>query len=220
MVLIKYKPGMGKVWTLENVKFGFEKFFETFGRYPTSFEIDDFDYLPSSRQIQRTFGGLINLRNKLGLSIENYSAGDSRSKIAVDINSRGQKLEIIVRDYLQAKFKEPFVHIERPLHTSSKDRFDFYVYAKPKNFAIDVFGTADFRCLTRVMNIKEKKYRKDNILREGEVMYFIYFCDCEITNKVLDWQRNRKGQFPASWKIITFDDFKKDIINFDNYELS
>jgi len=213
------KPGTGKVWTLEKTKEGFDKFYNEFGRYPTAFEVDDFDFLPSSRQIQRIFGGLISLRNQLGLSIENYSSGKSRSKIATDINARGRKLEIIVRDYLQEKFNEPFVHIERPVHMSSKDRFDFYVYAKPENFAIDVFGTVDFRGLTRVMNMKERRYRKVNMLADREKLYFIYFSEIEVRDKIFNWQLSKKNKLPSTWRILTFDEFKKEITDFTNYRM-
>ncbi|KKQ51030.1 MAG: hypothetical protein US70_C0024G0002 [Parcubacteria group bacterium GW2011_GWD2_38_11] len=213
------KPGKGKVWTLEKVRDGFEEFHKLFRRYPTAFEIDDFDFLPSSRQIQRIFGGLISLRKQLGHSIENYGSGESRSKIATDINDRGRKLEVIVRDYLQEKFNEPFVHIERPVHMSSKDRFDFYVYAKPTNFAIDVFGTIDFRGLTRIMNIKENRYRKVNILKNKERLYFIYFSEYDVHDKIINWRKSKRNRLPTTWRILTFDEFKKEIAGCNNYDL-
>ena len=50
------------IWTKENILNGLRKFFDDTGRYPTATEIDQNEYLPSSRQIQRAFGGLRNLR--------------------------------------------------------------------------------------------------------------------------------------------------------------
>lgn len=213
------KPGRGKIWTLEKVKEGFDKFFEDHGRYPTSNEVDDFDYLPSARQIQRIWGGLIPLRKQLGLSIENYSQGSIRSKVAIEIGARGRKLEVIVRDFLQEKFKEPFVHIERPVHESSKDRFDFYVYAKPKRFAIDVFGTSDIRKLIKNMNMKENRYIKDSILKEGEMLYFIYFSEHDLGNKINEWLSRKKKKFSDNWKLLTFDEFKKEIAEYKSYDI-
>jgi len=213
------KPGTGKVWTLEKVKEGFAKFYADFGRYPTSNEVDDFDYLPSARQIQRNWGGLIPLRKQIGLDIESYGSGEARSKIALNINDRGRKLGIIVRDYLQEKFGEPFVHIERPVHMNSKDRFDFYVYAKPKNFAIDVFGTTDIRCLIKVMNMKESRYKKDNILKNGEFLYFIYFSEYELREDIEKWIIRKKNKFLPNWKLINFNSFKKDIESLEKYSI-
>jgi hypothetical protein len=46
-----------EVWTKENLIDGFKKFFDEHQRYPIAEEIDDSEYLPSSRQIQRASGG-------------------------------------------------------------------------------------------------------------------------------------------------------------------
>lgn len=206
-------------WTIAKIKDGFDKFFNENNRYPTANEIDDFAYLPSSRQIQRAWGGLVQLRKSLGLPIENYCAGETRSKTAAEINKRGKDFEILVRNYLWEKFSEPFVHIERPLSNSSKDRFDFYVYAKPKNFAIDVFATSDIRILIKIMNIKEKKYRKTNILRGDEYLYFIYFSENNLSDAINKWVNRRKGDLPSNWKILDFENFKNEITAYNKYLL-
>ncbi len=62
-------------WTVNKIRDGFEKFYELHSRYPTAHDIDDFHLLPSSRQIQRKFGGLTNLRKVIGLEIVNYGRG-------------------------------------------------------------------------------------------------------------------------------------------------
>ena len=213
------KPGRGKIWTLEKVKEGFDKFFKEYGRYPTSNEVDDFDYLPSARQIQRIWGGLVPLRKQLGLSVESYGRGSSRSKMAIGFVARGKKLEIIVRDFLQAKFKEPFVHIERPVHESSKDRFDFYVYAKPKNFAIGVFGAGDIRKAIKNINMNENRYVKDNILGVDEMLYFIYFSEYDLKDRLNEWLSRKKKKFSENWKLVTFDEFKKEIGGYGSYDI-
>lgn len=104
-----------KKWTLEKIKKGFEKFYGIHKKYPTAFEVDDFNWLPSSRQIQRKFGGLPNLRKELNLSIENYSTGKERSFVASEINKRGKDYENIIFEILRKKFDEKFIHIEKPL---------------------------------------------------------------------------------------------------------
>ncbi|MCA9342635.1 hypothetical protein KC950_01320 [Candidatus Saccharibacteria bacterium] len=60
------KAGLGQnSWTKDELRAGFEKFKNINGRYPTSHEIDSFPYLPSARSIQRTFGGLVEIRQQV-----------------------------------------------------------------------------------------------------------------------------------------------------------
>ncbi|MES2971937.1 MAG: hypothetical protein V4702_06475 [Patescibacteria group bacterium] len=46
------------IWTIEEIKAGFEAFVKDYGRYPTALEIDAYEFLPSSRSLQRSYGGL------------------------------------------------------------------------------------------------------------------------------------------------------------------
>ncbi|MFA6047696.1 MAG: hypothetical protein WCV59_01140 [Parcubacteria group bacterium] len=204
-------------WTLEKIKEGFDKFYNLYDRYPAAYDIDDFDFLPSSRQIQRKFGGLISLRKDLGLEINNYMHGKVRSNKISEFLNKGKYYENIAYKLLIEKFGEKFVHVEKPtykrgdLHEyNSKDRYDFYVYAKPTNFAIDVFGTSDSRGVVNIMNIKEKKYRKIN---SKENLYFIYFGNNIKDEKVQSWLEKRKNKFPTNWKILSFKNFKLERIS-------
>ena len=81
--------------------------------------------------------------------MESYSTGAERSKIAHDGNIRGYIFENKVRKLLENSFNNAFVHIERPANHSYKTRLDFYVFAKPVNFAVDVFTTYDKRTLVK-----------------------------------------------------------------------
>lgn len=208
-------------WTLEKVRTGFENFFNLHNRYPTTYDVDDFDMLPSSRQIQRKFGGLVSLRRKLGLEVEHYNYGEERSIKVANFNTRGRKYENVIFNLLKNNFDEKFIHIEKPTiqfkNTSeynSKDRYDFYVYAKPSNFAIDVFGTDDVRGLVKILNIKEKKYRKTTSL---EKLYFVYFGNNINREKLENWMRNKKNKFPTNWHIYDVDEFKKELANYSSY---
>jgi len=69
-------------WTFERIKESFEKFLDQHGHFPSGQEIDEVDYLPNTRTIQRSFGGLEALRTKLDLPVVNFSKGDNRSRIA------------------------------------------------------------------------------------------------------------------------------------------
>lgn len=70
-----------------------EKYYNEFGRYPTAHDIDLYPYLPSSRQIQRRFGGLPELRKQLGIQITDYTRGRTRSNKAAIIGKRGLNYE-------------------------------------------------------------------------------------------------------------------------------
>lgn len=210
------------IWTIEKIKEGFEKFYEPNKRYPTAYDVDDFEFLPSARQIQRRFGGLVNLRKELGLAVENYGNGEERSGLVASFNIRGRQYENIIYILLKEHFDEKFIHIEKPTvkenHTNgynSKDRYDFYVYAKPRNFAIDVFGTNAARGVVNIMNIKEKKYRKIN---SEENLYFIYFGNNIDKGKIESWMLTRKNKFPENWRIIDIEDFKNELLMYTSFK--
>ena len=100
-----------KYWTLEKVKEGFGRFYNINGRYPVAYDVDDCDFLPSSRQIQRSFGGLVNLRKELGLEVENYGQGKERSNLVSGFNIRGRQYENILFCLLKEHFDEKFIHV-------------------------------------------------------------------------------------------------------------
>ncbi len=210
------------IWTIEKIKDGFEKFFNTYGRYPTALEIDSFDFLLSSRQIQRKFGGLPNLRKILNLPIENYGSGEERSSISSNVNKRGRNYENIIYELLKKNFDEKFIHIEKPLLNenlmlgySSKNRYDFYVYAKPNNFAIDVFGTDNSRGVKIIMNIKEKKYIKSN---SRLIVYFIYFGKNINDADIISWINKKTNKFPINWIILNFKEFQEELKKYSSYK--
>ena len=153
-------------WTKENILDGFNKFFEENSRYPTVEEIDEYVYLPSSRQIQRSFGGLKNLRKELGLPIINFNSGENRSRISHEIFKRGIKGEREIEKILIDYFGEYFVHIEKPLFKyfentatfKDKLRADFFIYHKHGVFCIDVFFAKNKNMINGNLNIKKKKY--------------------------------------------------------------
>jgi hypothetical protein len=148
---------MNEFWTIEKIKEGFERFKNQNGRLPMSPEIDQLDYLPSSRQIQRKFGGLEKLRALLGYKNTHFGKGNFRSEIATRTNIRGRDAELALEKTLRAMFGEVFVHTER-IFDDSKNRVDFYVYSPDGNFGIDIFYTETMKDLQTNINIKIDKY--------------------------------------------------------------
>lgn len=147
------------VWNLENLKEGFERFKIEHGRLPIAPEIDKLDYLPSSRQIQRRFGGLEQLRKILGYEDIHFGKGTFRSQIATRTGIRGRAAELALEKILRQKFGEVFVHTER-IFDDSKNRVDFYIYTPDGNFGIDVFYTETMKDLHKNINLKIGKYMK------------------------------------------------------------
>ena len=150
---------MNNSWSTEKIKEGFERFKIENGRLPTAPEIDSLDYLPSSRQIQRKFGGLEKLRGLLGYQDTHFGKGAYRSSIANRSGIRGRDTELALEKILREKFVEVFVHTER-IFDDSKNRVDFYVYSPDGNFGIDVFYTGTMRDLQKNINLKIDKYLK------------------------------------------------------------
>jgi hypothetical protein len=150
---------MNDLWTIEKIKEGFERFRIENGRLPISPEIDKLDYLPSSRQIQRKFGGLEKLRTVLGYEDTHFGKGLFRSEIANRTNIRGRNAELELEKILREKFGEVFVHTER-IFDDSKNRVDFYVYCPDGDFGIDIFCTETMKDLQKNINIKIDKYQK------------------------------------------------------------
>ena len=115
---------MNEQWTVEKIKEGFDRFWSENNRLPTAPEIDQLDYLPSSRQIQRKFGGLEKLRTVLGYEDTHFGKGAYRSEIANRVNTKGRDTEISLEKILREKFQEVFVHTERIFDDSKNKSSD------------------------------------------------------------------------------------------------
>ncbi|MDR3642220.1 MAG: hypothetical protein P4L74_01160 [Candidatus Doudnabacteria bacterium] len=204
------------IWTKENILDGLNKFFADHQRYPTSVEIDLYDFLPSSRQIQRSFGGLRSLRKDLGLKIFDYGRGANRSKIAFEGNKRGGDGEREMEQLLVNRFGEHFVHAEKTLYKylrpgcnlriDSKCRLDFVVYAKDYTFGVDVFYTTSLRNLMGNVNIKTKKY--------CDVAMDIYLVNLNETSDIsaeslTKYVNNKKIKLTPNIKLLNKSDFLK-----------
>ncbi len=150
-------------WTIEKIRKGFEEFFKSNGRYPSVLEIDQYNLLPSSRQIQRKYGGVRELRKNLGLPLDlvDLTRGSIRSATAKHTWRRGTNFEKLVYDILVAYFGEMFVHAQKPFN-DHKSRVDFFVFCKNYRFGIDVFYAIDSHSFVGCINAKLKVYIKAN----------------------------------------------------------
>src|SRR3989344_5505474 len=146
-------------WDLNKIKYGFEEFYKLNKRYPSALEIDKYPLLPSSRQVQRKFGGLKELRKLLNLPDEDidYTKGPARSSVAKAIGERGKDFEKEIYNLLVDRFGEIFVHQQKPFD-NYKSRVDLFVYAQNHKFGVDVFYPKDLHSFVCCVNIKDKTY--------------------------------------------------------------
>ena len=190
---------MREIWTIEKIKEGFERFKNEHGRLPRAPEIDKLEYLPSSRNIQKRFGGLARLRSELGYSDVHFGKGVFRSDIATRVNIRGRKAELALEKVLRGKFGEVFVHTEK-FFESSKNRVDFYVYSPDGNFGIDVFYTETMKYLQSNINIKMGKYR------DFPVELFLVVANKSLRQDDINRYANAKlNPLPNTTKIVTME---------------
>lgn len=153
-----YTEDMADTWTPEKLKIAFDRYIAEHGRLPTAPEVDLTSYLPSARQIQRSFGGLKKLRETLGYENTDFGSGPHRSSLATRGNLKASVAERELQFQLADIFGEPYVHSEK-YYGSGRNRADFIVYTKTAIFGIDVFTTETKHDLQKNVAIKIDKYQ-------------------------------------------------------------
>lgn len=207
----KMKHKFKTIWTEEQVRVGFERFFQKQGRLPTAPEIDKISYLPASRTIQRRFGGLEKIRKKLGYAETkfglHFGKGRYRSTTVVGLNKAALAAERRVERLLIKKFGEPFVHVEKRVG-EGKNRVDFFVYSESVHFGIEVIYPGSFENLQKNINLKIDRYTK--------IHFFVIFL---VANKnysqkrINKWLANKKKSLPKKCRVYSLEVFKKWIKN-------
>lgn len=196
-------------WTKTQVLAGLEHFYELYKRYPTAREIDAFEYLPSSRSIQRQFGGLVVLRSELiPNSHSSFTRGVYRSARAKESWHRAAKYEEEFYHFLCQCFDTVAIHehkVMRPGNISS----DYYIYFDENNgVVIDLFYAKDLFSLSNVVNIKLKRYA--NLPYET---YFVLVGNGSIMiDDIQKMIANRKIPLPSQISVDTEQNFKSSTI--------
>jgi hypothetical protein len=190
-------------WDLDKIKCGLESFYELNKRYPSALEIDKYPLLPSSRQVQRKFGGLKELRKLLNLPDEDidYTKGSARSDVAKIIGERGKDFEKEIYALLVKKFGEIFVHQQKPFN-NYKSRADFFIYAQNYKFGVDVFYPKDLHSFVCCVNIKDKTY-----INSDFDMIFLSI-NPKISQSLINRFINRRKNNTLN-RVMDFDEFKK-----------
>lgn len=98
--------GMNNKYTLKTAVDSITKLKDELKREPTIQEIDQCDYTPSARQIQRRWGGIKGLRLSAGFQTNDHTKGDTRSNLAKIINDRANKYHLKYVDKLFKKYHD------------------------------------------------------------------------------------------------------------------
>ncbi|MFZ1483435.1 MAG: hypothetical protein WAS36_00260 [Candidatus Saccharimonadales bacterium] len=146
-------------WTSEIIHQGIERFIKTTGRIPTARDFDENEYLPSARQIQRAYGGLVELRKSLGYEDTDFTKGELRKLIASKAGQRGVSAEDFLEPILIAKFGEPYVHVQKRYYKGSRSRYDFFVYYSGGMFGVDTFTTDRANYIEKNIRHKVTRYK-------------------------------------------------------------
>lgn len=186
-----------------------EEYKQKFFKYPSTLDFDKVDFLPTSRYIQRNFGGIVKLRGLLKLdAISDYTKGEYRSCIAKAGYHRAVKYEEVFYNYLISKIPEVQVH-EHKIIRPGNICCDFFIYTNSQQgIAIDLFYAQDIFSLARVINIKLKRYSNLKIS-----VYFILIENLILSQDQIDLlMQNRKLLLPKNIKVITEKLFKQNIM--------
>ncbi len=208
----KSQGGKQLAWTREEVIAGISKFIEDNDRFPKGVEFDSFPYLPSVRSIQRTFGGLINLKKEMGIS-ESYHSGEYRSAIAKKINLRGQKDEQMIGTELEKRFGEVCVHYQG-LAGSRKERLDFVVYHKTGKFGVDTFFPEDIVNFGAIINIKQKKYQMFS-----NPIFFVVMNGSLTMAQIRDVLTRKDNALQKNISVLTLDSFLLELNKYQRREV-
>ncbi len=158
---VKYRSyNTPQTWSDEAIKLAVERYIAEHGSMPTSQDFDECVYLPSARQIQRRFGGLVALRKLLGYGDMDYTKGELRKRISTDLNATGIIAEDFFEPILYERFGEPYVHVQKRYYKGTKNRYDFFVYARNLCFGVDIFTTNSKRGINKNIWHKVERYKK------------------------------------------------------------
>ncbi len=202
------KVGGQRRWTLEELRAGLEDFYAKNNRYPTAPEVDAHPYLPSARSIERSFGGLVELRKTLGRDTQSdFREGAHSSARAYKINARAHKVEQEVYEFLTKCFGKQFVHREYFFLDDKRTRADFFVYDSTSGFCVDVFYPSDKRNLTGCLNSKLAKYQGSQMNQ-----YPVIFLQMnkDLGQSALDTLiANKQKKLLAGHQLLSWDSFKE-----------
>lgn len=201
----KHVSDVEPVWSKEKIKVGFERFLLENGRLPTASEVDEYEYLPTARSIQRSFGGLVKLREELGYDEHHFGKGEYRVSIAKRVGKRGFDAEDHLEKILVLQFGEIYVHVQKG-YGSGRSRFDFVVYARGHTIGIDVFSSDSRQNIQKNIHLKLKKYAD---APSDVEKFFVVYPEGDIADSMELITGNMASLTATSVKVLFIDEFVK-----------
>lgn len=166
--IIKYMKNLKKIrthsrrnpWTIDEIIKCFQQYNNDNGHYPSSIEIDECEYLPSVRTIERSFGGLQKVRKELQVSDASLDLrkGEHSTNRAKKIWKRAHELEHSVYKILCDRFSKQLVHREFFYTDDHRTRADFFIFDNVGGFCVDIFYAETRRNISGCLNLKQRKY--------------------------------------------------------------
>lgn len=155
--------GMNKDVLLEKIRESFEKFKLNNGRYPVSHEIvTGTQYrFPSTKTIERKFGGVKKLRELLGLEVTDYTSGDYRSKMVREVLlPRSLESEGEFYKKLLKLVPRTSIHQQESYSFNIKVLSDFILDLPKSRVGVDVFYANSYLSMSGCLADKQRKLRK------------------------------------------------------------
>ena len=169
------------------------------GREPTALDFDSTDYLPSSRSIQRLYGGLKAFRTEHNMETVDFTKGDARRIKATKSTADATKIETELFIRLIAKYGQNKVSSPSKVFQWSNITADFRIYHRNKTYLVDVFMPNSKHSFAGCVRSKNAKYLQPLDSFYLNPVEILYVC---LNESVM---YNIKNPVP----ILTFKQFEK-----------
>ena len=162
----KYRPGMSTEHLVNLLK----DFHKETGRWPNSRDWGPKGGygLPTRRSVERSHGGIVNIRTILGLEPDERR-GETRKKVALKALKREGEYNISVYRDLKKFFPSEHIHVESQIYDRGRNRTDFKIYVGGDVYLIDVFFAEDANSWRGCVRHKVEKYRNDGNVLDGNL---------------------------------------------------
>ena len=167
---------------LPKYKESVQRFINENHREPTALDYDSVEYLPSSRTLQRNFGGLSKFRELIGLKTKNFTTGKARAKKAKQSMDDCLEDETRLFKLLQEKYSRKNVSSPVRIFSNRGYTADIRIDMDEENtiYLVDIFKPNTVHSFKGCIRMKNRKYLLDEEISftrdKGEKIQFLYVC--------------------------------------------